>query len=144
RRRAQEADLIIVNHHLLLSDLVLKASAYGAIIPPYRGLVIDEAHMLEEVATAHLGRTLSSYQLTELASDVAAFADRGEAHESEEGSILSARGRELKAAAGDFYAHVPESSHGRFLLATLREDEAWRRGGTEVCRSLLEIGRALA
>src|SRR5262249_3356306 len=72
RRRAQEADLIIVNHHLLLSDLVLKASAYGAIIPSYRALVIDEAHMLEEVATAYLGRTLTSHQITELVSDVAA------------------------------------------------------------------------
>ena len=144
RRRAQEADLIIVNHHLLLSDLVLKASAYGSIIPSYRGLIIDEAHMLEEVATAHLGRTLSSRQITELASDVAAFADRKEARASEEGSIMSARGRELKAAAGEFYAHVSESSQGRFLLATVSEDEAWQRAGAEVCRSLLEIGRAVA
>ncbi len=50
RRRAAEADVVVVNHHLLASDLVL---------PPYRRLVLDEAHHLEDVAAQHLGTQVS-------------------------------------------------------------------------------------
>lgn len=143
RRRAQEADLIVVNHHLLLSDLVLKASAYGAIIPPYGCLVIDEAHMLEEVATAHLGRSLSSYQIAEIGFDAGAFAERREVSGEAEGAVLAARCRELKAAAAEFHALFVDTLQGRFLLAPLREEASWLEIGAEVRRSLEEIARAV-
>src|SRR5262249_35189495 len=116
RRRAMEADLIVVNHHLLLSDLVLKASAYGAIIPEYRCLVVDEAHMLEEVATAHLGRSLSSHQVSDLALDAIAFAER-HADGSPGAFALAAAGRELKATAAELPSLLREDLRGRFLLA---------------------------
>ncbi|MBI3449931.1 MAG: ATP-dependent DNA helicase [Acidobacteria bacterium] len=141
RRRAQEADLIVVNHHLLLSDLVLKASAYGAIIPEYRFLIVDEAHMLEEVATAHLGRSLSSYQIADLAVDAAAFAER-RASDSAEGSALAMGGRELKAAAADMHALFGEELRGRFLLAPLLADGDTRRRLDETRLALDGIARA--
>jgi ATP-dependent DNA helicase DinG len=143
RRRAQEADLIVVNHHLLLSDLVLKASAYGAIIPPYRCLVVDEAHMLEEIATAHLGRSITSYQIAEIGVDGAAFAERREIAGEAEGSVLAARSRELKAANAGFLSLFDEAIKGRFPIGPLREDEAWRRGGLEVRSSLEAIAHAI-
>lgn len=62
RARANVADahLLIVNHHLLFSDLAMRAAG-GSFLPDYRYLVIDEAHQMESVASDHLGIRLSQY-----------------------------------------------------------------------------------
>jgi ATP-dependent DNA helicase DinG len=59
RRRAQNANLLIVNHALFIIDLSLRASGYS-ILPNYQVAIIDEAHTLEAVAGEHLGVKLSS------------------------------------------------------------------------------------
>src|SRR6266581_1680304 len=63
RRRAAEADVVVVNHHLLASDLAVRMAAdnwlEAAVLPPYRRLVLDEAHHLEDVAATHLGAQVS-------------------------------------------------------------------------------------
>ncbi len=63
RRRAAEADVVVVNHHLLASDLAVRIASdnwqEAAVLPPYRRLVLDEAHHLEDVAAQHLGTTVS-------------------------------------------------------------------------------------
>jgi len=73
RREAAEAQLIIVNHHLLLADLVVKSGDFGAILPEYRYVVIDEAHLLEDVATSYFGRRTSPFRIRELLDDSARF-----------------------------------------------------------------------
>jgi len=70
RQVAAEADLVVVNHHLLLADLVVKAGDFGAILPEYRHVILDEAHLLEDVATSYFGRTVSFSRCRELADDV--------------------------------------------------------------------------
>ncbi len=70
RQRALAADLVVVNHHLLCADLAVKGSSYGQVIPDYDTLVIDEAHLLEEVATQYFGRQVSSHRVEDLARDV--------------------------------------------------------------------------
>ncbi len=59
RRRAAQADVIVVNHHLLLSDLAVRRAqqnwAEAAVLPSYTRVVIDEGHHLEDAAAAHLG-----------------------------------------------------------------------------------------
>jgi len=70
RQRALEADLVIVNHHLLCADLAVKDVGFGEVIPEYDTLVLDEAHLLEDVATQYFGVSVSSYRLEELARDV--------------------------------------------------------------------------
>ncbi|MGH7525499.1 MAG: JAB domain-containing protein, partial [Gemmatimonadales bacterium] len=64
RRRAAEADVVVVNHHLLASDLSVRQAQdnweEAAVLPPYRRLVLDEAHHLEEVAANHLGIQVTS------------------------------------------------------------------------------------
>ncbi|MFM8978853.1 MAG: ATP-dependent DNA helicase [Planctomycetia bacterium] len=62
RQRAQQAQLVIVNHHLLLSDLVLRRSG-ASMLPPLSAVVVDEAHDLEEVAAEHLGVRVSALAL---------------------------------------------------------------------------------
>jgi ATP-dependent DNA helicase DinG len=63
RRRAAEADVVVVNHHLLASDLAVRIVSdnwqEAAVLPPYRRLVLDEAHHLEDVAAQHLGSQVS-------------------------------------------------------------------------------------
>ena len=64
RRRAAEADVVVVNHHLLAADLSVRQASdnweEAAVLPPYRRLVLDEAHHLEDVAASHLGVQVSS------------------------------------------------------------------------------------
>ncbi len=64
RRKAAEADIVVVNHHLLAADLAVRQASDNwedaAVLPPYRRLILDEAHHLEDVAASHLGNRLSS------------------------------------------------------------------------------------
>jgi ATP-dependent DNA helicase DinG len=63
RRTAAAADILVVNHHLLLSDLALRSEVgnytQNAVLPPSARVIIDEAHHLEDVATAHFGQQVS-------------------------------------------------------------------------------------
>ena len=68
-QRAQEADLVIVNHHLFFADLALRDDDFGSILPEYSAVVFDEAHEIEDVAGNYFGRQLSSYRFEELARD---------------------------------------------------------------------------
>jgi len=69
RRAAQDADLVVINHHLLCADLALKEEGYGELLPGVDAFIIDEAHQLPETAARFFGVTLSSRQLQELAQD---------------------------------------------------------------------------
>ena len=69
RQRAQSADLVVVNHHLLLADLALKQEGFGEILPGAQAFVVDEAHQLPELASQFFGESLSARPLVELARD---------------------------------------------------------------------------
>jgi ATP-dependent DNA helicase DinG len=71
-QRAANADVIIVNHHLFFADLALKQMDYASILPDYAGLVFDEAHDMEEVATQYFGLQVSNYRVDELVRDTEA------------------------------------------------------------------------
>ena len=72
RQRAQAADVVVVNHHLLLADLALKQEGFGEILPGAQAFVIDEAHQLPELAAQFFGEALSARPLVELARDALA------------------------------------------------------------------------
>jgi ATP-dependent DNA helicase DinG len=69
RREAQDADLVVINHHLLCADLALKEEGFGELLPGAEAFIIDEAHQLPETAARFFGISLSSRQLQELAQD---------------------------------------------------------------------------
>jgi ATP-dependent DNA helicase DinG len=71
RREAQAADIVVVNHYLLMADLVLKEEGFGDLLPGADAIVIDEAHQLPDVAAQFLGYSVSTRQLTNLSKDVA-------------------------------------------------------------------------
>ncbi|MCD7097410.1 ATP-dependent DNA helicase [Stenotrophomonas sp. MMGLT7] len=69
RQRAQAADLVVVNHHLLLADLALKQEGFGEILPGAQAFVIDEAHQLPELAANFFGEGFGMRPWQELARD---------------------------------------------------------------------------
>jgi ATP-dependent DNA helicase DinG len=69
RRQAQEADLVVINHHLLCADFSLKGDGFGELLPACDAFVIDEAHQLPEVASNFFGTSLTTRQILELVRD---------------------------------------------------------------------------
>ncbi len=69
RRRAQEADLVVINHHLLCADFSLREEGFGELLPDTDCFIVDEAHQLPEVASNFFGSTVSGRQITELVKD---------------------------------------------------------------------------
>ncbi len=70
RREAAQADVVVVNHHLLMSDIAVRRSSQNwteaAVLPAYTRLVIDEGHHLEDAASAHLGQSVTRRGLQRL------------------------------------------------------------------------------
>jgi ATP-dependent DNA helicase DinG len=70
RQRAQDADIVIVNHHLFFADLALRGGEYGQVLPDYGAVIFDEAHAIEDVAAEYFGHQVSSYQVEDLLRDL--------------------------------------------------------------------------
>ena len=70
RQRAMDADIIVVNHHLFFADLALRNGAYGAVLPDYAAVILDEAHQIEDVASEYFGAQVSNYQVDDLLRDL--------------------------------------------------------------------------
>jgi ATP-dependent DNA helicase DinG len=74
RNRAQEADIVVVNHHLFFADLALRNSAYGNVLPDYSAVILDEAHLIEDVVSEYFGAQVSNYQVDDLVRDISAVS----------------------------------------------------------------------
>jgi ATP-dependent DNA helicase DinG len=72
RREALEADVVVVNHHLLFADLALKQEGFGEILPGAQAFILDEAHQLPELAGQFFSQSVSARQIAELATDALA------------------------------------------------------------------------
>ena len=70
REKARKAKVLVVNHHLLLADLVLKEDGFGELLPDTDVFVIDEAHHLSKTAYQFYGNSVTSRQLNELCKEV--------------------------------------------------------------------------
>ncbi len=70
RQRAQDADIVIVNHHLFFADLALRGGEYGQVLPDYAAVIFDEAHAIEDVAAEYFGAQVSNYQVEDLLRDL--------------------------------------------------------------------------
>lgn len=73
RNRAQDADIVVVNHHLFFADLALRNSAYGNVLPDYSAVILDEAHLIEDVVSEYFGAQVSNYQVDDLMRDISAL-----------------------------------------------------------------------
>ena len=120
RRRAQESDIIIVNHHLFFADLAIKMAADEApdagVLPDAMAVIFDEAHELEEVASSYFGVGVSTARIEELARDT-------------ENAVIKAKGmsasmmqalKSLRDRSQFFFALLPEQDN-RFAFQGRRE-----------------------
>jgi len=125
-QKAQESDLIIVNHHLFFADLAVKNGEMGGIIPEYGAVIFDEAHDIEDVAGQYFGISVSSYQFEELVRDVGAVA-----RQKNFGSVdldrilmtLSDRAGQFLNLFGGSDGRIGFRSHDAFLE---KNDQAYR------------------
>jgi ATP-dependent DNA helicase DinG len=136
RREAQAADIVVVNHHLLLADLAMKDEGFGELLPGAEAVILDEAHQVPEIAAQFFGREFSGRQAALLARDALAELSRlGLA-------VTAARERlaALEAAAAEAAASVAGTA-GRIdwpevpepFIATLeRVREALNAAGQEL------------
>ncbi len=91
-QRAQESDIIIVNHALFFADLALRrgeeSGENGGILPDYQAVVLDEAHEVEDIAGQFFGRGVSNYRFQELRHDLDRLAKAKSFHSQELERIL--------------------------------------------------------
>ena len=74
RREAQEADVVVVNHHLLFADMAIKHSGFGEVLPGASVFIVDEAHQAPETASQFFSASLSTRQVSDLCRDLLAEA----------------------------------------------------------------------
>jgi len=74
RREAMEADVVVVNHHLLMADLALKQEGFSEILPGADAFILDEAHQIPELAGQFFSQSVSARQLVDLGQDALAEA----------------------------------------------------------------------
>lgn len=103
RREALEADLLIVNHHLFFSDLSLKDTTPSEVLPRYDGVIFDEAHQLEDIATEYFGLGVSNYQIMELIRDTGRELEQDKIKDSNLTDTLNL----LNQRTGSFFGQFP-------------------------------------
>jgi len=129
RKRAMDATIVVVNHHLFCADLSLKEGSFGEILPDTEVMIIDEAHQLPETAAMFFGKRLSSRQLLDLcrdsndeylaeAPDVSEIRDRAAALEKATRDFRLSLGLEPRREA---WVKVYEEAGVSGALETLRE-----------------------
>jgi ATP-dependent DNA helicase DinG len=108
RQEAAAADVVIVNHHLLLADAVLRDSGVFQVIPSFDVLILDEAHLLEDVATDFFGEEISNLRVERLLRD----AQREWAAAPLEDRTVPAQLTVLAEAAARFFQalNIPEGT----------------------------------
>jgi len=103
RRAAQAADIVIVNHHLLLADLALKEGGVGDLLPGTEAVILDEAHQVPEIAAQFFGASLGARQLTSLIRD-----SRAELHATQHGgNTIDACLKALEIGVAEFRQELP-------------------------------------
>lgn len=76
RKQAQEADIVIVNHHLLVADLALRDEGFGRVVGEADAIIVDEAHALPDIAREYLGERVSFNQCRRLIRDLKAEVEK--------------------------------------------------------------------
>jgi ATP-dependent DNA helicase DinG len=137
RARAADADLMIVNHHLLTSDLAVKEAGFGEVIPRYEALIADEAHGLEDAATSHFGFHVSRFRIARLVRDTRAALNEAGIDEGKHKKTLGALDDNSRRFFETFRRMMPPRTRFSSFDPELREV------GTMVCRNLESLASML-
>jgi ATP-dependent DNA helicase DinG len=134
KRQAQQAQIVVVNHHLFFADLAVR-SAYGAVLPDYDTVIFDEAHLLEDVATLYFGENVSANQVEELARDAERSAARSGGPAKGGGGAA-----ELREAARELFAPIHEALRG---ASGRQRFEPPSRGGLDLSAAWESLSHAI-
>lgn len=120
RQRAQQADIVVVNHSVLFADQQLRREQFGVLLPRVKLLVVDEVHRLGDFAHAFAGDSVSSYQLKRFCRDANQIIEHCAPQQRAALDFL----RQLQRAIAQLTAHTPtveryQSHQHRQLLAQL-------------------------
>jgi ATP-dependent DNA helicase DinG len=139
RREALEADIVIVNHHLLLADLALKEDGFGDILGTADAVILDEAHQIPDLATEFFGANVSSRRIENLLKDINTDTASHLAHVSPEsgaGELVTAiatAAKGVEQAVQQLASSLPPRP-GRFSFPEM---------GTPLNASVDELARSL-
>jgi ATP-dependent DNA helicase DinG len=139
RREAQQAAVVVVNHHLFFADLALREEGFGEILPGAETIIFDEAHQLPDVAGDFFGEALSTRQLASLARDVT----DAEAREKSAVDGLTDAAHALERTAADLRLAAPREP-GRGPTAELAERPDFRAALAQCAARLDELAELLA
>ncbi len=120
RKEAQQADVVVVNHHLFFADVALKDTGIAELLPSANTVIFDEAHQLPDTATLFFGETISTSQILELCRDVLA---EGLAH-ARDGADWARLVAPVERAARDLRLAFPEDSI-RLALSQIASSSAF-------------------
>lgn len=114
RQKAEEADIVIVNHHLFFADLNIRGNEYGRVLPDYSAVIFDEGHLIEDIASDYFGFQVSSFQMDELIRDV----DRLPSTDAQTNRDLTKIGTRLMTYSEQFWSRFTQGrgNDGRFPL----------------------------
>jgi ATP-dependent DNA helicase DinG len=129
RRAALEADIVVINHHLLLADLALKEEGFGDLLPSVEAVILDEAHQLPDLASEFFGQALTSRQVELLLADLRAECAPAASPTAALVQVLEALEQALAAVLR--------------ALGGAERQFAWRELEPEVHRALGALDRAL-
>ncbi|MBN2446275.1 MAG: DEAD/DEAH box helicase [Phycisphaerae bacterium] len=147
RRRAADAQLLVVNHALLVSDLVLRRDN-ASVLPDYAVVIVDEAHALDQVATDHLGASVANSQVHYVLSGL--FNDRtgkgfltGIGDDGHRQAVVRAAGActEFFNSLSAWQAHRGRSN-GRLIVAEPVQN-VLSPALTEMCKKLGDLKKKL-
>ncbi len=119
RKRAQQADIVVVNHHLLLADMALRDDGVGEVLPAANAFIIDEAHQLPEAASQFFGLRLSSRQLNELANDSIAEHIKF----AKEHTLINTAAQDLQKATADLRLALGNTSQRGSWQALAKQEK---------------------
>jgi ATP-dependent DNA helicase DinG len=108
RRRAEGAQLIVVNHHLFFADLALRDTGFASVLPDYDAVIFDEAHQIEDTATLFFGSRFSTAMVEKLVRDARPVI-QGESDGTRHATrLLDA----ILQQTSNFFAALPSNSNG--------------------------------
>ncbi|MEX3548436.1 MAG: ATP-dependent DNA helicase [Burkholderia sp.] len=140
RREAQQADVVVVNHHLFFADIMLRDTGMAELLPSANTVIFDEAHQLPETATLFFGETLSTTQILDLARDTVV---EGLTHARDAVEWVRL-GTALERAARDVRLAFADGGIVRVSLAQLGEDHPLFAALDDVDTALGALTSALA
>jgi ATP-dependent DNA helicase DinG len=162
RREAQQADVVVVNHHLFFADVALKDTGVAELLPSANTIIFDEAHQLPDTATLFFGQTVSTSAILELCRDVLAEGlahARGGADWAKVVTVVEKAARDLRLTfpqdimrmslaqitpSSDFFPALATVKEHLAAMIVVLEDQAARAETIEQLRvRAVELAQAL-